>query len=179
MLFLSRLYQTICLPRTTLSTGYYGLSLNTSRLHADPYISCFLSAAVEVPAYISSWLALQYVPRRLSVICMLLLAGISLFFILLVPQSKQPHQIFLGLKEYSKKHYLQHVFACTMLISGVNLGIFTWLSVGIYSLLEPASSGHLRNCTVFGISVLASFLNPRGCQLVKSAEFPFQTASNV
>lgn len=81
-------YLYLCLPRFTLSTGYFGLSLNTSRLHANPYISCFISAAVEVPAYISSWLALRYLPRRLSVICILLLAGVSLYFIQLVPQSK-------------------------------------------------------------------------------------------
>ncbi|XP_029304014.1 solute carrier family 22 member 5-like [Cottoperca gobio] len=70
-----------------LSTGYFGLSLNTSRLHANPYISCFISAAVEVPAYISSWLALQYLTRRLSVICILLLGGVSLLLITLVPQT--------------------------------------------------------------------------------------------
>uniref|UniRef100_A0A3Q0SCZ7 Major facilitator superfamily (MFS) profile domain-containing protein n=1 Tax=Amphilophus citrinellus TaxID=61819 RepID=A0A3Q0SCZ7_AMPCI len=54
--------------KNLLSTGYFGLSLNTSRLHADPFISCFISAAVEVPAYISSWLALRYLRRQLSVI---------------------------------------------------------------------------------------------------------------
>uniref|UniRef100_A0A3B4VBV8 Solute carrier family 22 member 5-like n=1 Tax=Seriola dumerili TaxID=41447 RepID=A0A3B4VBV8_SERDU len=70
-----------------LSAGYFGLSLNTSRLHANPYISCFISAAVEVPAYISSWLALRYLPRRLSVICILLLGGVSLYLIQLVPQN--------------------------------------------------------------------------------------------
>ncbi|XP_074466041.1 solute carrier family 22 member 4-like isoform X5 [Sebastes fasciatus] len=71
----------------TLSIGYFGLSLNTSRLHANPYLSCFISAAVEVPAYISSWLALRYLPRRLSVICILLLGGVSLYLIQLVPES--------------------------------------------------------------------------------------------
>nr|XP_020467627.1 solute carrier family 22 member 5-like [Monopterus albus] len=71
----------------TLSIGYFGLSLNTSRLHANPYISCFISAAVEVPAYISSWLALRYIPRRISIIFILLLGGLSLYFIQLVPQS--------------------------------------------------------------------------------------------
>uniref|UniRef100_A0A3Q4BFK8 Major facilitator superfamily (MFS) profile domain-containing protein n=1 Tax=Mola mola TaxID=94237 RepID=A0A3Q4BFK8_MOLML len=67
-------------------TGYYGLSLNTSQLHADPYISCFISAAVEVPAYISSWLALRYLRRKLSVISILILGALSLYFIQLVPQ---------------------------------------------------------------------------------------------
>ncbi|XP_074466701.1 organic cation/carnitine transporter 2-like [Sebastes fasciatus] len=76
----------LCLVWFTLSIGYYGLSLNTSRLHANPYISCFISAAIEVPAYISCWLALRYLPRRLSVICILLFAGLSLYFIQLVPQ---------------------------------------------------------------------------------------------
>ncbi|XP_037603940.1 solute carrier family 22 member 5-like isoform X2 [Sebastes umbrosus] len=77
----------LCLVWFTLSIGYFGLSLNTSRLHANPYLSCFLSAAVEVPAYISSWLALRYLPRRLSVICILLLGGVSLYLIQLVPES--------------------------------------------------------------------------------------------
>lgn len=72
--------------RFTLRTGYYGLSFNTSQLHADPYISCFMSAAVEIPANILMWLTLRYLPRRLSVICILVLAAASLFFIQLVPQ---------------------------------------------------------------------------------------------
>ncbi|XP_059207133.1 organic cation/carnitine transporter 2-like [Centropristis striata] len=76
----------LCLVWFTLSTGYYGLSLNTSRLHANPYISCFISAAVEAPAYISSWLALRYLPRRLSVVFLLLLGGVSLYLIQLVPE---------------------------------------------------------------------------------------------
>ncbi|XP_051256233.1 solute carrier family 22 member 4 isoform X2 [Dicentrarchus labrax] len=76
----------LCLVSFTLTTGYYSLSFNTSQLHADPYISCFISAAVEIPAYISSWLALRYLPRRLSVICTLLLGAVSLFLIQLVPQ---------------------------------------------------------------------------------------------
>ncbi|TNN42925.1 Solute carrier family 22 member 5 [Liparis tanakae] len=67
--------------------GYYALSLNTSQLHANPYISCFLSAAVEVPAYTSSWLALRYFPRRLSAVSILLVAGLSLYFLQLVPES--------------------------------------------------------------------------------------------
>ncbi|XP_068456278.1 organic cation/carnitine transporter 2-like [Clinocottus analis] len=77
----------MCLVWFSLNIGYFGLSLNTSQLHANPYISCFLSAAVEVPAYITSWLALQYLPRRLSVVSVLLLGGLLLFFLQLVPES--------------------------------------------------------------------------------------------
>ncbi|CAG14393.1 unnamed protein product, partial [Tetraodon nigroviridis] len=70
----------------TLRTGYYGLSLNTSQLHADPYISAFMSAAIEIPAYICIWLALQYLRRRLTIIFFLLLGAVSLFLIQLVPE---------------------------------------------------------------------------------------------
>ncbi|XP_019903740.1 solute carrier family 22 member 5 isoform X2 [Esox lucius] len=71
----------------TLSMGYFCISLNTSRLHGDPYINCFISAAIEVPAYISSWLLLRYLPRRLSTSASMLLGGAALYFIQLVPPS--------------------------------------------------------------------------------------------
>ncbi|XP_041657462.1 solute carrier family 22 member 5-like [Cheilinus undulatus] len=77
----------LCLLWFSLSTGYCGLSLNTSRLHADPFLSCFISAIVEVPAYISSWFALRYIPRRVSTICILLFGGVSLCLIQLIPES--------------------------------------------------------------------------------------------
>ncbi|XP_055004293.1 solute carrier family 22 member 4-like isoform X2 [Boleophthalmus pectinirostris] len=39
--------------------AYYGLNLNTSQLHPNPYLSCFISALVEIPAYTCSWLILS------------------------------------------------------------------------------------------------------------------------
>lgn len=75
--------------RFTLRTGYYGLSFNTSQLHADPYISCFMSAAVEIPANVLMWLTLRYLRRRLTVIAILTLAAAALFFIQLVPQGER------------------------------------------------------------------------------------------
>uniref|UniRef100_A0A8C2ZUR3 Major facilitator superfamily (MFS) profile domain-containing protein n=1 Tax=Cyclopterus lumpus TaxID=8103 RepID=A0A8C2ZUR3_CYCLU len=80
-------YTPLASPRFATCTGYYGLSFNTSQLHADPYMSCFISAAVEVPAYISGWLVLRYFPRRRSICCSLLLQAVSLFLIQLVPQT--------------------------------------------------------------------------------------------
>ncbi|XP_036379789.1 solute carrier family 22 member 5-like [Megalops cyprinoides] len=71
----------------TLSMGYFGLSLNTSHLHGNPYLNCFISAAIEVPAYVASWLALRYLPRRLCSSASMLLGGGVLFFIQLVPPS--------------------------------------------------------------------------------------------
>uniref|UniRef100_A0A672YDE4 Solute carrier family 22 member 5-like n=1 Tax=Sphaeramia orbicularis TaxID=375764 RepID=A0A672YDE4_9TELE len=77
----------LCLAWFTLATGYFGLSLNTSKLAADPYLSAFISAAVEIPAYICSWLVLKYLPRRLSASCTLGLGGVALYLIQVIPKS--------------------------------------------------------------------------------------------
>ncbi|XP_051903268.1 solute carrier family 22 member 4-like [Hippocampus zosterae] len=77
----------LCWVWFSMSTCYYGLSLNTSQLHSDPYISCFLSALVEVPAYLSCSLAIRYLPRRMAVLGVFLIMGLALFSIQLVPQS--------------------------------------------------------------------------------------------
>lgn len=73
-------------PRFTLSTGYYGLSLNTSKMHPNPFISSFLSAAVEIPAYILIWVALRFLRRKVCLLIILLLAAASLLLIQLVPE---------------------------------------------------------------------------------------------
>ncbi|KAJ0003894.1 hypothetical protein NQD34_010108 [Periophthalmus magnuspinnatus] len=49
----------------SVTIAYYGLSLNTSNLHGDVYFNCFLSALVEVPAYVLSWVMFHWCPRRL------------------------------------------------------------------------------------------------------------------
>ncbi|XP_077361572.1 solute carrier family 22 member 4-like [Festucalex cinctus] len=76
----------LCYVAFTMSAGYYGISFNTTQLHANAYVSCFISGAVELPAYVSSWLALRYVSRRMSVISSLVLAAVLLYFIQLVPE---------------------------------------------------------------------------------------------
>ncbi|XP_077402589.1 organic cation/carnitine transporter 2-like isoform X3 [Vanacampus margaritifer] len=77
----------LCWVWFALSICYFGLSLNTSQLHADPYISCFLSAVVEVPAYMSCSLVIRYLPRRFAVVVVFLTVGLALFSIQLVPRS--------------------------------------------------------------------------------------------
>ncbi|XP_068600496.1 solute carrier family 22 member 4-like [Brachionichthys hirsutus] len=77
----------LCLVWFSLTAGYYGLSLNTSDMHADPYLSSFISAAVEVPAYVCSWLLLKSLPRRLSTICILVSGALLLYFIQVVSQN--------------------------------------------------------------------------------------------
>uniref|UniRef100_A0A8C9AIS9 Solute carrier family 22 member 5 n=1 Tax=Prolemur simus TaxID=1328070 RepID=A0A8C9AIS9_PROSS len=71
--------------RMTISVGYFGLSLDTPNLHGDIYLNCFLSAMVEVPAYVLAWLLLRHLPRRYSMATALFLGGSVLLFVQLVP----------------------------------------------------------------------------------------------
>ncbi|XP_015204967.2 organic cation/carnitine transporter 2 [Lepisosteus oculatus] len=77
----------LCLVWMILSMGYFALSLNTSNLHGNPYLNCFFSAAIEVPAYSAAWLLLRFCSRRLCLFFTLSLGGGVLLFIHLIPQN--------------------------------------------------------------------------------------------
>ncbi|XP_072256939.1 solute carrier family 22 member 4-like [Pyxicephalus adspersus] len=68
-----------------VSIGYFGVSLNTPNLNGDPFLNCFLLAAIEVPSYIIAWQLLRIVPRRYSMCGTMLLGGVVLLLIQLVP----------------------------------------------------------------------------------------------
>ncbi|NXU05339.1 S22A5 protein, partial [Buphagus erythrorhynchus] len=78
-----------------ISVGYFGLSLDTPNLHGDVYVNCFLSAVIEVPAYVISWLLLRSLPRRYSMAAALFLGGCVLLFIQLVPSHIRALSILL------------------------------------------------------------------------------------
>ncbi|KFZ65340.1 Solute carrier family 22 member 4, partial [Podiceps cristatus] len=67
------------------SVGYFGLSLSTPDWHGNAYINCFLSAVIEVPAYVIAWLLLRSLPRRYSLSGTFFLGGSVVLFIQLVP----------------------------------------------------------------------------------------------
>uniref|UniRef100_A0A3Q3AYD2 Solute carrier family 22 member 5-like n=1 Tax=Kryptolebias marmoratus TaxID=37003 RepID=A0A3Q3AYD2_KRYMA len=69
----------------TLTIGYFALSLNTGNLSGNAYFNCFLSAAVEIPAYVLSWALFRWCSRRLSVSSSLLTGGAFLLLTQLVP----------------------------------------------------------------------------------------------
>ncbi|XP_041114925.1 solute carrier family 22 member 5-like [Polyodon spathula] len=68
-----------------ITIGYYGLSLSTSTMVGDPYINCFIAAATETAAYISTWGILKCTPLRIAFSSTLLLGGAVLLLIQLVP----------------------------------------------------------------------------------------------
>ncbi|XP_023619555.1 solute carrier family 22 member 4 isoform X7 [Myotis lucifugus] len=67
------------------SVGYFALSLNSPNLHGDAYLNCFLSALIEVPAYVTAWLLLRTLPRRYIIAGVLFFGGGVLLLIQLVP----------------------------------------------------------------------------------------------
>ncbi|KAK7925641.1 hypothetical protein WMY93_007951 [Mugilogobius chulae] len=77
----------LCLLWLSMSAGYYGVTLNSANLVPDPYLGCFIAAVVEIPAYVSSWLALGRVRRRLCTVSAMLLGGVSLLLLPAVPRS--------------------------------------------------------------------------------------------
>uniref|UniRef100_A0A672I700 Solute carrier family 22 member 4-like n=1 Tax=Salarias fasciatus TaxID=181472 RepID=A0A672I700_SALFA len=62
-----------------ITISYYVLVLNTSNLYGDPYLNCFISAVIEVPAYLSALVLLQYCSRHICQSSTLLLGGVMIF----------------------------------------------------------------------------------------------------
>ncbi|XP_068591088.1 organic cation/carnitine transporter 2-like [Cebidichthys violaceus] len=141
----------LCLVTFSTFTGYFGLSFNTSQLHVNPYLSCFISAVVEIPAYISSWLALRYFPRRLSISFTLLLEAVSLFLIQLVPQSLSNLSIALEmLGKYAVTIPFSMMFA---FIAELHPTLLRNTAVGICSTV-----GRLGNCIAPFLITLNTYL---------------------
>ncbi|XP_007941927.2 solute carrier family 22 member 4 [Orycteropus afer afer] len=67
------------------SVGYFALSLNAPNLHGDAFLNCFLSALIEIPAYITAWLLLRTLPRRYIIAGVLFMGGGVLLLIQVVP----------------------------------------------------------------------------------------------
>ncbi|XP_061926129.1 organic cation/carnitine transporter 2-like [Entelurus aequoreus] len=72
-----------------ITLSYYALILNTSNLHGDPYLNCFLSAVTEVPAYLIALLLLHFCYRRLCQSTTLLVGGVMILCVHLIPMDLQ------------------------------------------------------------------------------------------
>lgn len=75
--------------RMVITLGYFSLILNTSNLAGNPYLNAFLSAVVEVPAYIIALLLLKFCSRHVCQSSTLLLGGAVIIFIRFVPEGKR------------------------------------------------------------------------------------------
>ncbi|XP_076152984.1 solute carrier family 22 member 4-like [Alosa pseudoharengus] len=78
-----------------ITMSYYALLLNTTNLHGDPYFNFFLSAAVELPAYVGAMLLLKFCPRHFCQSSTLFLGGAVILLTQLVPGDLPGVAIFL------------------------------------------------------------------------------------
>ncbi|CAI5642975.1 unnamed protein product [Oreochromis niloticus] len=78
-----------------ITISYYALVLNTSNLNGDPYINSFLSAVVEVPAYIIALVLLKYCARRFCQSSTLFLGGVMILCVHLIPIGLPGVAVFL------------------------------------------------------------------------------------
>uniref|UniRef100_A0A3B3RKG7 Solute carrier family 22 member 4 n=1 Tax=Paramormyrops kingsleyae TaxID=1676925 RepID=A0A3B3RKG7_9TELE len=69
---------------TVIILGYQALVLNTSNLHGNPYLNCFLSGIVEVPANLVAMIMLKYYSRHFCQSSTLLLGGTIILLILMI-----------------------------------------------------------------------------------------------
>lgn len=76
---------TLWLIWNILTIAYLAVSLNTANLHGNVHFNCFLSAVVEIPAYILSWIMFRWCSRRLSLSSSLCTGGLFLLLIQLIP----------------------------------------------------------------------------------------------
>ncbi|KAL3970756.1 kinesin family member 26 [Sarotherodon galilaeus] len=76
---------TLWLIWNTLTIAYFAVSLNTANLHGNVHFNCFLSALVEIPAYILSWTMFRWCSRRLTLSLSLSTGGLFLLLIQLIP----------------------------------------------------------------------------------------------
>ncbi|KAG1714407.1 Organic cation transporter protein [Nymphon striatum] len=72
---------------------YYGLSFNTNDLGGNPFIDFLISASVEIPAYIIGAFMTKYIGRRLSVMGMMVVAGLACASTIIIPKDMLTLQI--------------------------------------------------------------------------------------
>ncbi|KAJ8021290.1 Solute carrier family 22 member 6-B [Holothuria leucospilota] len=75
----------MCFNWFVQSVVYYGLSLSTSSLGIDPYISFIVSGAIEIPAYMVCMFLPELIGRKGSTGVTMVLGGISCCLTLLLP----------------------------------------------------------------------------------------------
>ncbi|XP_024922083.1 solute carrier family 22 member 21-like isoform X2 [Cynoglossus semilaevis] len=65
---------------------FYGLSINTSNLKGNIYLSCFFSGVVDTFVCIAAWVAIKRIQRQIILFSTLMFTGIMLLVIQLVPE---------------------------------------------------------------------------------------------
>ncbi|XP_068600773.1 solute carrier family 22 member 4-like [Brachionichthys hirsutus] len=75
--------------------SYFGLVLNTSNLHGNPYVNCFVSAVTEVPAFIIAMILLRNCSRHFCQSSTLFIGGVMIICVNLIPIDSPEVAVFL------------------------------------------------------------------------------------
>lgn len=75
---------------------YYGITLNIGDLAGNFYFNFFVSGAVEIPAYVFTWLVLAKFGRRWPYVGSMGMAGVSLMCSQAVPHGKKAFPLLAG-----------------------------------------------------------------------------------
>uniref|UniRef100_A0A672R032 Solute carrier family 22 member 5-like n=1 Tax=Sinocyclocheilus grahami TaxID=75366 RepID=A0A672R032_SINGR len=138
-----------------INIGYFGLSLNTTKLSGDPFLNCFLSAVTEVPAYMVSTLLLKSCPRRPVLSAFLVIGGGFLLLLQLIPETAVPTKgSFTGLHTLALALEMAGKFGFTMSFTVVYIytaelypTVLRNLGIGMCSSKRP--------CVLLSISLFA------------------------
>ncbi|KAI3375038.1 hypothetical protein L3Q82_021556, partial [Scortum barcoo] len=61
---------------TSTATVFCGLSLNTSNLNGNVYLTCFISVVIDIVVYVATWLPISRAPRPTLIFSTLMFCGI-------------------------------------------------------------------------------------------------------
>lgn len=142
-----------CSHRLTITVTYLAVSLNTGNLHGDAFLNCFLSALVEIPAYVLSWVFFRWCSRRVTVFSTLCMAGIFLLIIQLIPEGMGRNAILKIYHDTTVNIVVMDIFYFLYLL-------FYFKKVKFVRLFNPnKSSGLCSFSTNFLCSLDAIFLS--------------------
>ncbi|XP_010792743.1 solute carrier family 22 member 21-like [Notothenia coriiceps] len=77
----------LCFCMTATAMVFYGLSLNTSNLNGNVYLTCFISAVIDIVVYVATWMLVNRVQRPTFICSAMMFCGIMLLVIKLVPEA--------------------------------------------------------------------------------------------
>uniref|UniRef100_A0A915ID94 Organic cation transporter 1 n=1 Tax=Romanomermis culicivorax TaxID=13658 RepID=A0A915ID94_ROMCU len=134
---------------------YNGLTFNISNLEVDDYVSFMINGAVEVPAYLTTWVFLDKMGRRWSLFISMLIGGVACISTIFVPMHEKwviSGLAFLGKFGIAASFGIIYIFAgelyptvvramgmgMSSMIAGIGLLLAPYLvSLGLYHRILP------------------------------------------
>uniref|UniRef100_A0A3B4AY80 Major facilitator superfamily (MFS) profile domain-containing protein n=1 Tax=Periophthalmus magnuspinnatus TaxID=409849 RepID=A0A3B4AY80_9GOBI len=107
---------------------FSGLSLNTSNLNGNKYLNCFISAVIDIAAYIMTWVMVSRMSRPIFVFSSMMFCGILLLIIQLVPDGVYCALALSGRFGISAAYSIMFVFFIELMptvVRNTGLGIFS------------------------------------------------------